>query len=482
MRASSENALRSSLIPLFGTGLLLLLAGCHSVSVSHSKPTIPLESVSSPISTASENESQFAIASDHKVANCLIDSPTPITLAQAIHDAVVVNVRVRAGSEKVRQAEAELVSESLIPNPTLLTDSLLNPLPGQRFSPTIQGGPPQADVGVSFPLDWLLFGKRAAAAEAARLGVSVAESEFQDLVRRQIGEVIALYYDALEADVQGNMYQEELDGLLRLERVIAKLVAGGKADAVENGRAQLFIADARRALIRQSLAIQEAKGKLRLLIGRHPLAENLSLQGDLTVSAPLPPPDLDRVLALAEKYRPDIQAKQGQLAKTAADIRREAKRGLPEVGVQPVFTYQYQRAFGFPDARSIGAILTTTLPLSDRNQGNIAKALSNHREAVLTLQADSAQLQSELRRLVSEYRVAYSVVTTDTLAELEASKRLWEQAEADAVAGKGAWKDALEAFAGFCERRRREVAKKADYWRALYAMHSAIGIIQSPPQ
>lgn len=39
----------------------------------------------------------------------------------------------------------------------------------RSFTPARQGGPPQFDAGISFPIDWLVFGKRSAAMDSARL-------------------------------------------------------------------------------------------------------------------------------------------------------------------------------------------------------------------------------------------------------------------------------------------------------------------------
>src|SRR5262249_23679214 len=67
-----------------------------------------------------------------------------ITLPLAIQMCVAHNFRILAGAEKVRQAEADLISASLIPNSTLYTDYQLIPL--QRANIDNQLGPPQADA------------------------------------------------------------------------------------------------------------------------------------------------------------------------------------------------------------------------------------------------------------------------------------------------------------------------------------------------
>ena len=87
----------------------------------------------------------------------------------AIELCVNNNFRVQAGAERIRMAEANLITSALIPNPSLFADCQLIPL--QRADINNQLGPPQWDTLVSVPVDWLLFGKRVAAMRAARLGI-----------------------------------------------------------------------------------------------------------------------------------------------------------------------------------------------------------------------------------------------------------------------------------------------------------------------
>src|SRR5262249_9728657 len=110
--------------------------------------------------------------------------PQPLTFDQIIGATLVADPKIRAGLETIQQANADLWTSSLVPNPTLLADGLLLPL--RRFTPDRTGGPPQTDVLVSYPIDWFLFGKRVAAMASASLGVRQAEFDYADLVRQRV--------------------------------------------------------------------------------------------------------------------------------------------------------------------------------------------------------------------------------------------------------------------------------------------------------
>lgn len=111
---------------------------------------------------------------------------------------------LRTGFEAINQSHADALTASLAPNPQFFTDIQLLPLT-HTFSPERQGGPPQFDAIVSYPIDWFLFGKRTAQMQATDLSVRVSEAEYQNLIRTRVLEAALGYYDVLEAKALHNI-------------------------------------------------------------------------------------------------------------------------------------------------------------------------------------------------------------------------------------------------------------------------------------
>jgi cobalt-zinc-cadmium efflux system outer membrane protein len=89
----------------------------------------------------------------------------------SVQDAIAATLSspdILSAAENITQASAALWTASTPPNPTLILSQTLNPL-NRPFTAERQGGPPQFDAGISFPIDWLVFGKRSAAMESAKL-------------------------------------------------------------------------------------------------------------------------------------------------------------------------------------------------------------------------------------------------------------------------------------------------------------------------
>jgi cobalt-zinc-cadmium efflux system outer membrane protein len=134
-------------------------------------------------------------------------TPKEFTLDQAIQTALKTDPRISAALENVRQAEADLTTAGLIPNPDLSTGGSLMPL-DRKFTVDRQGGPPQFDVGVAMPVDWFLFGKRAAAITSGEYGVDAASADFANTIRLRIAATIGAFYDVLEAQAMLRLAQE----------------------------------------------------------------------------------------------------------------------------------------------------------------------------------------------------------------------------------------------------------------------------------
>jgi cobalt-zinc-cadmium efflux system outer membrane protein len=402
--------------------------------------------------------------------------PAVVTLPQAIQETIFSNLRVRAGTENIQQARADLLSDSLIPNPQLLYDSLLNPWPGGKFTPDRQGGPPQMDVVLTYPIDWYLFGKRVAAMQASRLGVDVAAADFADLVRQRVADTVGAFYELLEAREQLDLAKEDLAELQKIEGIIKQRVALGGAGSIELERIRLAVIDAQREARRRELVLETSKSKMRPLLGRMSIDPDFDIKGSLDIAQPLAAPDLEQALQVAGRQRPDLISLTRQVAQAEAAIHREQTKAYPQVTVAPGATYQFQKTtIGFPDARSVGVTVTTTLPVTDRNQGNIDKARSQLRQNYLTLQAQLAEVRAEVEQAVETYRVALVTVTTDDPETLEAAKKMRDRIVGALGVGGVRLLDLLDAERAYRDRKRLSITGKADYWRALYRLNASVG-------
>jgi cobalt-zinc-cadmium efflux system outer membrane protein len=433
----------------------------------YDSPPLPRFLVDNPPAEAS-------IAPAQEVQVIPVAQPAAVTLPDAVRECVLNNMKLKAGEEKVRGAQADYLSESLIPNSELLVDAQLLPL--STLNVEHQGGPPEYDAFLTVPIDWFLFGKRVAARSAARLNVNVAQAELADLIRKQIAQTVDSFYDALEANLALKLAEQRLVRYQQLESAAKERKKGKEPSSLEQRRISLTILDIRREIRKGRATLESAKSKLRANMGRPPEAPDFVVEGTLAVRAIAPELTVAQAWALAEQQRPDLIAARRAIDAAQAAITREEKRAFPQVAVSPGVDYQDQlRITGFRNPWLWTAQLTTTLPLTDRNQGHIMLAQAQLRSSQASLMAALTDARAEVEQAIAEYTEAANGITNEDVASLRTARDVLDETVAAYRKGDKTLIDALDAENGYRDRQRANLANLADYWQALNHVNAAVG-------
>lgn len=400
---------------------------------------------------------------------------TQVNLNELVLSSLYSHPFIRAEVEKVSQAQADFWTSSLKPNPLLSSSMSLMPLT-RPFTVTRQGGPPQFDLGMEFPIDWFLFGKRTAAMSVAHFGVHASEAELQNAIRLRVLESATTYFDALESQLLREVAEKNVENLRRFNDLTRQAVENGVRPEVEGKRISLDLLaaeqDLRIAIARENIA----SGRLKALTG----------QADSTVAvAPgewpeyeniTSVPDLFESIAAAEKNRPDLASLRWQIVRANADIDYQIRAGKPTVLPSLGYTRQFQeKAIGFPDANSWGVGLSVSVPVYDRNQGNIAKAEARRRATQFQLEAAELQFEAELRTALAELETALANKQSLESEQLELASEVLRSIETAYQTGGRPLLDVLDAQKNFREINSRAISAKAAYWRAVYRYFAAVG-------
>jgi cobalt-zinc-cadmium efflux system outer membrane protein len=405
-----------------------------------------------------------------------------VTLPMAIAMCVNNNFRVLAGAERVRMAEADLITSSLVPNPSLFADCQLIPL--QPTDIGNQLGPPQWDTLVSFPIDWLLFGKRLAAMQAARQGVEVSSADFANVLRIQLAQTVDAFYEVLMDDAYFKLAEKNLEELTELEKLTQDLAKTKKVGPLELDRIQLAVHEALLERHDRELSLEIAKARLRPFLGRTAADADYAVEGTLTVTAVVPPPKLEEALALAEAHRPDLLSGRKAIDQAVATVELERRRAKPQVSVQPGWSYYDQRHMnGFRNGSMFDIGISMTLPVTDRNQGNIRKAQAQLSERRFAYQGDRADALADVEVSVATYDDAVEHLTQfNTPETLKAAHALRKRMEAAYRAGDRKLIELLDAHKAYRDRLAHVIEFESDYWRALNRLNAAVGLRTYDPE
>jgi len=183
-------------------------------------------------------------------------------------------------------------------------------------------------------------------------------------------------------------------------------------------------------------------------------------------------------LALAEAHRPDLLAGRKAIDHANAIVEHERRKANPQVGIQPGWTYQNQQYVnGFRNGSMLDLGVAMTLPLTDRNQGNIRKAQAMVQERQLTYLGDRADVLAEVEASRASYEDAVEHLTLfNTPETLKAAYNLRKNTESAYRTGDRKLLELLDAQKAYQSRLAHTIEFKSDYWRTLNRLNAAVGL------
>jgi cobalt-zinc-cadmium efflux system outer membrane protein len=331
------------------------------------------------------------------------------------------------------------------------------------------------DVQLGYPIDWFLFGKRAAAMASARLGVQQSEFDYADLVRQRVTATATAFYDVLEARSLLDLARQDSENLVRLEAATRRAVEAGGRPVVELNRVRLDLLKSQQDLREAASALAVAKAKLRAQFGRTDRDPTFDVAGSLDAPLTAAPRSVEEAFWLAQQKRPDIQSLRAQVSKAQADTVVERRKAFPQITPQFGYCRQFQGPIGAPDADSWDVSLTASVPLFDRNQGNRAKAQSVAAQNGFNLQAGLVDLRAEIEAVVQDFSTAYENARSVAGEQVKLAAEVRDSITRAYDAGGRPLIDVLDAERSYRDTYRLYISARANYWRAVYRYNSAIG-------
>jgi cobalt-zinc-cadmium efflux system outer membrane protein len=405
-----------------------------------------------------------------------LPAPAPgsaLTLDEAIAETLKSDPKLQSAMESIRQAEGDFTTSALLPNPTVQLNGIFLPL--RPFTQARPGGPPELDVIATYPIDWWLFGKRAAAMATAQLGVAVSNADYCDQVRQRMASTASAFYDVLEAKAMLRLAQEDLASLNRVEEITRAGVRLGGSGTIEAERIRLSVLDAQREVRTREATLKTSTAQFRSAIGRGMCAPACDAAGNLDVPSPATPLSVCEAATLAEQSRPDITSLRRQIAKARCAIEVERTKARPTLSPSLGYTPQFQECNGVPDAPSFTAQMNISVPLFDRNQGNISKAESLLAQSCFNLQAQLVQTEADIEQAVAEFQAARSNVISLGTEQLQAARSVRDRTEAAFRLGGKTLLEVIDAERAYRDTYRTHILSQSGYWHALYKLNAAVG-------
>jgi cobalt-zinc-cadmium efflux system outer membrane protein len=329
-----------------------------------------------------------------------------LTLDQAIERLVQENPDLRTRFQELSKAQADILTAGLRNNPFVFGN--VGNVPYGSYSPQRPG---MVNYEVTVIQAWDVNRKRLSRVRVAQSAKNVLECLYQDAVRLQIDNLYTAFLDVLAARQALLLQQIGLAGLEEVVNATRKLVQAKQAAESELDRVLVQRDSAFLAVQEASSSLRQAKQSLAVLLNLPPAeVDGMELRGaiggfDLTL------PALDELLHVALHIRPDLNAYRLGIQRAQAEVQlARAERWADVFVLYTPWQLQDNTAVGAQNTTSWSLGALVTLPVFNRNQGNISRAQSTVSQTVIELQGRERQVTAEVQRAYLEYTTTHDAV------------------------------------------------------------------------
>jgi cobalt-zinc-cadmium efflux system outer membrane protein len=395
-----------------------------------------------------------------------------LTLDGAIERLLRENLTLLALKFEVPMAQADVLTAGLRANPIFYADTQL--VPYGHYSQARPGGQTQYDVNITYPLD--VSRKRRARTLVAQRAQRVTEAQLQDAIRLQVDNLYTAYVDVVAAGETLRYSQAYVAGITRLLGLNRVLLKGGviTSSAVEAIRAQVELAQLQVREAKEALVTTTRNLALLLNLPRAE-AETLKVRASLRDIRQLPE-TADSLVETALAGRPDLIAYRLGVDRAQADVRLARASRYSDVYLlgQP-YTFQDNRPLGLKSPTSWAVGITATLPIYNRNQGNIARSELNVRQTRLEVAALERQVAHEVEAAIREFELSQVSVLEMEREILPASRRVRDTTFQQFRGGEVNALDFLEAQRDYNDVVRKYRDALVRHRRSMLDLNTAVG-------
>ncbi|MCS6954020.1 MAG: TolC family protein [Bryobacterales bacterium] len=391
-----------------------------------------------------------------------------LTLREVVEEALRNNPELRVRRYDVSIAEARVLQARLRPNPRLSVDGTYLDLLGAGFDPQLSpAGPTEAVTGLSWELE--TAGKRRWRTLAASEAAAAARQAFLDARRLLVLEVQNAYLNLALARENVRTLQEILETFDGVVKVNETRYQAGDIARLELMRSQVAALGFRNQLRRAELKARQEAIQLQRLMGRPAPSPEFDVAGEIRREGP--PGDLESLTAAALEARPDREALRRELRRAEAEVEFQQALARPNLDLGVAHHKQF---VGSLPGQSLSLRLEVPLPLWNRNQGEIERALRERDQAAARLRALEQQIRSEVAWAWEQHQTARQLLESMEVEMIGQARRVRDIIEFSYRRGEASFLDLLDAQRTFWETMQAYNEARVEYARTLYLLDAIV--------
>lgn len=382
-------------------------------------------------------------------APCVISAQTPNdTLVIAIADAHALALRsnpdLLAARPAVDVARGQLRQGSL-----------------PQFNPALDVLPGRGGLGQEFAISQELeiAGQRGARVRAGRANLDRTIAEVLNVARITLADVTRAFYRVAAGYRRVDLARELVRLNENLVDISSRQLKEGEISRLDFNLASVELGRSRARMLATQSEREQIELELRRLIGSPPQRHIVPVMDSTWID--FVTLDAQRLIQIAIENRPDVQARAAVTREAEAQALLARRARFPNLAVRGV-TEQ-----GAAGNRVWRPGIGVTIPLLQRNQGEIAARAAAVRQAQFEREALVSLVRAEIQAALSAYAAAVervAILETSVLPQARENRRLLEIAYREGEVG----------LPVLLLIRNQVIDAELEYWDAWQARHEAL--------
>ncbi len=391
--------------------------------------------------------------------------PARITLDQAIDLALAHSHTLKAARTQIQQNQAQEVTASLRPNPTLTWDSLFLPVFNpSEFTANNLSSVQQFDIGASYLIE--RGGKRQRRVEAARDATAVTRYQIGDNERTLTFSVAQQFVNAQLAASVLDFAIQDLNSFEETTRISQERYRAGDISEGDLLKIKLQMLQFQTDVSNAQVAKVQALATLRQLLGYDAVPADFDIAGELAYE-PLSL-NLDDLRLRALKLRPDLLAAQQGIKAAQSQIALAKANGKVDLTAGVSYTH-------VSDLNSLSATFAIPLPIFDRNQGEIARTRFALTQAQENAEAASDTVMTDVRNNYEAFMTNQKIIQLYLSGYLKQAQDSRDISEYAYKRGAASLLDYLDAQRSYRSTQLSYRQALANYMLSVEQLKEAIG-------
>lgn len=394
--------------------------------------------------------------------------PAPLTLDQAIQEAIANNLDLAAERLNISVAEAREITARLRPNPVLTVSGQTLNILGSTYSSNTPLGPNQMNIHTDFPIE--RGGKREERISLAKEEKTLAELGVRETMRQVIAGVQNAFVDVQQAKENLTLAQNNLRSLESIVSINESRLRAGDLAQVELDRSRVAALQYRTAVQQAQLQLDQARIQLQQVMGRRQRSTDFDVAGSLRRDSIAEPQE--ELARLALSRRPDYLSDQQSQARSRSDLRLQIANGKVDYVIGTEFTRQ--SAWGV-SGNSAGVYFSVPLKIFNRNQGEIARAQREITLAGAHARALGSSIETEVDKAWRQYTASRQMLAGVETDMLTKARSVRDTTEYSYKRGEASLVEYLDAQRAFNDAMQSYNDARASYARSLYLIDTVTG-------